>query len=98
MVGESNSLSLSRAGSLRNAAFGGESAGGVGVPEFEVIQNMLSGLMILVASQSGGRAGGVTPSKFSVKNGGHEGVGVAVGVGVGDGPPTAAAISTRPQP
>ena len=41
------------------AAFGVESATGVGVPEFEVIQNMLSGLTALNAVHLVGSAGGV---------------------------------------
>ena len=40
--GESSRLSLTTAGSLTNAALGSESATGVGVPEFEVTQSMLS--------------------------------------------------------
>jgi hypothetical protein len=74
-----------------NAAFGGESTGGTGTPEFEVTQSG-GGPCAFVATQPGGNAGGVTPSKFSFNSvpmtpphGG--GVGLA-----------AASISTRPQP
>ena len=93
--GEVSRLSLTVAGSLIQAAFGGESAGGDGNPEFEVCQSISSGLIPLVAIQPAGRAGGVTLSKLSNKL--HaiglglavaDGVGVAVGVtvAVGVGP------------
>ena len=77
-----------------NAALGGESAGGIGTPEFDVTQSG-GGPCAFVATQSGGSAGGVTPSKFSAectvgsRQGGHIG---------GLGKRTAARISTRPQP
>jgi hypothetical protein len=48
-----------------NAALGGVSAGGIGTPESEVTQSG-GGPWAFVAAQSGGNAGGVTPSKFSV--------------------------------
>jgi len=76
-----------------NAAFGGVSAGGIGTPEFDVTHNG-GGPCAFIATQSGGNAGGVTPSKYSKtsagwqKGGGHGG-----GLGA-----TAARISTRPQP
>jgi hypothetical protein len=65
------------------AAFGSVSAGGTGIPEFDVTQNG-GGPSAFVASQSGGNAGGITLSKFSLnitgkKHGGeHEGVGTGV--------------------
>ena len=85
---ESRRLSLTTAGSSINAALGSVSAGGLGTPEFDVTQNG-GGPSAFVASQSGGSAGGVTSSKFSVHSAGrihggeHEGVGTGVGVGVG---------------
>jgi hypothetical protein len=63
----------------------------MGVPEAEVTQNgNPPPLTPCVAIQFGGNVGGVTPSKFSKKLGGQEGVAVAVGVavGVGLGDPT----------
>src|SRR3989442_8696978 len=82
--GESSRLSLTVAGSLIHAAFGGESAGGDGNPELDVCRNTPSGLIAFAAVQPGGSAGGVTPSKFWDRE--HAigvGVGVAVGVGLG---------------
>src|SRR6478735_839361 len=67
--GESRRLSLTTAGSLTNAALGSESATGVGVPEFEVTQSMPSPVTAFAATHPGGSAGGVTPSKFSLKPG-----------------------------
>lgn len=82
--GESRYLSLIAAGSFTHAAFGGESAGGDGSPEFEVCQNIPSGLIPLVAIQPPGRTGGVTLSKLSNRL--HAiGLGLAVGVDVGVG-------------
>ena len=80
-------LSLTVAGSLTQAAFGGESAGGDGNPELDVCHNTPSGLIAFAAVQPGGSAGGVTPSKFW-ENPEHPigvgvGVDVAVAVGVG---------------
>ena len=74
-----------------NTAFGGVSAGGVGTPESEVTHTG-GGPWAFVASQSGGNAGGMTPSKFSCivernQQGGHGG-------GVGSAP---VRTSTRPQ-
>jgi len=66
MIGESNRLSLTLEGSFTHAALGNESATGVGTPEFEDCQKMLSGLMGLVASHAAGSAGGMTLSKFSL--------------------------------
>lgn len=63
--GESRRLSLATAGSSMNAALGGVSAGGIGTPEFDVTQNG-GGPSAFVASQSGGNAGGLTLSKFSL--------------------------------
>jgi len=65
--GESSRLSLTTAGSLTNAAFGNESATGVGTPEFDVTQSMPSGSTAFVAVHPEGSAGGVTLSKFSLK-------------------------------
>jgi len=93
--GESRYLSLIAAGSFTHAAFGGESAGGDGSPEFEVCQSTPSGLMALIAVHPAGSVGGVTLSKFSIKE--HAAgviVGVAVGVGVGGGLPTGVFISS----
>jgi hypothetical protein len=47
------------------AALGSVSAGGTGSPEFDVTQSG-GGPWAFVASQSGGNAGGVTLSKFSL--------------------------------
>ena len=77
--GESRCLSLIVAGSLTHAAFGSESAGGIGNPELDVCQNIPSGSITLPAIHPGGRAGGVTLSKFSNK---EQAIGVGVGVGV----------------
>jgi hypothetical protein len=60
---KSSRLSLTTAGSSMNAALGGVSAGGIGTPEFDVTQNG-GDPCAFVAAQSGGNAGGVTPSKF----------------------------------
>jgi hypothetical protein len=84
---ESSRLSLTTAGSSINAAFGAESAGGAGKPEFEVTQRG-GGPCRFVAIQSVGNLGGVTASKFSInttgsrQGGEQEGVGTGVGVGV----------------
>ena len=64
MSGELSRLSLMLEGSFTHAALGNESATGVGTPELDDCQKMLSGLMGLVASHSAGSAGGVTLSKF----------------------------------
>ena len=77
-------LSLTAAGSLTQAAFGGESAGGDGNPELDVCHNTPSGLIAFAAVQPGGSVGGVTPSKFWDRKQ-KTGVGVAVAVGVGLG-------------
>jgi hypothetical protein len=69
MLGESSRLSLTTAGLFTHAALGSESAGGAGNPVFELCQKMLSGLIALVATHPAGSAGGVTPSKFSLKLG-----------------------------
>src|SRR5262249_5882605 len=61
---ESSRLSLTTAGSSMNAALGGVSSGGFGIPLFDVTQS--GGIpKALVANQSAGNAGGVTLSKFS---------------------------------
>jgi hypothetical protein len=83
-------LSLTVAGSLTHAAFGGESAGGDGNPELDVCHKTPSGLIAFAAVQPGGSAGGVAPSKFwdrkhKIGVGDAVGVGVAVAVGVGLG-------------
>src|SRR5207249_4082064 len=80
---ESRRLSLTRGGSLTHAAFGGESAGGIGFPESDVCHNTPSGSIALLAVQPAGSADGVTKSKFS--NNAHA-IGVDVGVAVGVGP------------
>jgi hypothetical protein len=66
----------------------------MGTPESDVTQSG-GGPCALVASQSGGNAGGTTPSKFSLNvcKSQHPGHGSGVGVG-----PAAARTSTRPQP
>jgi hypothetical protein len=64
MLGDSSRLSLTTWGLSTKAAFGGVSEGGVGMPEFDVTQNG-GGPWSFVAVQPAGRAGGVTPSKFS---------------------------------
>ena len=82
--GELSRLSLTAAGSLIQAAFGGESAGGEGNPELDVCHNTPSGLIAFMAVQPGGNVGGVTLSKSWDRE--HEigvGVGVAVAVGLG---------------
>jgi hypothetical protein len=63
--GESSRLSLTTEGSSINAALGGESATGVGTPEFDVTQSG-AGPCAFVATHPAGSAGGVTPSKFSL--------------------------------
>src|SRR4029077_4657359 len=78
--GESRCLSLIIAGSLTHAAFGGESAGGIGNPELDVCQNIPSGSITLPAIHPGGITGGITLSKFSNK---EQAMGVGVGVGKG---------------
>jgi hypothetical protein len=65
MLGESSRLSLTVPGLSTKAAFGGVSKGGVGMPELEVSHSG-GGPSAFVAVQPAGRAGGVTPSKFSV--------------------------------
>ena len=75
---ESSRLSLTTPGSSMNAAFGGVSAGGIGTPESDVTHNG-GGPCAFIATQSGGKVGGVTPSKYSKtsagwqKGGGHGG-------------------------
>src|SRR4051812_43291964 len=83
MTGVSRCLSLIVVGSLTKASLGALS--GVVV---EVTHKMLSGLTAFAATHPVGKAGAVTPSKFSLTATPH---GVAVGVGggvpvaVGDG-------------
>lgn len=79
-----------------NAALGGVSAEGMGTPELDVTQSG-GGPWAFVATQSGGNAGGVTPSKFSFTTTGWEQGGEHEGAGDGV-EPTAAEISIRPQP
>ena len=67
--GESSRLSLTTAGSFTNAALGSESATGVGTPEFELATRCYLAQTALVATHPAGSAGGVTPSKFSLKLG-----------------------------
>jgi hypothetical protein len=65
MLGERSCLSLIVAGSSTNAALGAVSAGGTGTPELDVTH--------VVLDQPVGSAGGVTPSKNSMRkeNGWH---------------------------
>jgi hypothetical protein len=84
MLGESRRLSLTTAGSLTNAAFGSESAGGAGSPAFEVTHGG-SGPLAFVAVHPAGSAGGVTPSKFSLN-------------AVTSGPTTATEAGAEPDP
>jgi hypothetical protein len=65
MLGESSRLSLTTPGLSTKAAFGGVSAGGVGMPELDVCHSG-GGPSAFVAVQPAGNAGGVTPSKFSL--------------------------------
>jgi hypothetical protein len=65
--GESSRLSLTKAGSLTHAALGVESATGVGLPVADVCHKTASGSTAFVATHPAGSAGGVTPSKFSLK-------------------------------
>src|SRR5436190_20443651 len=85
MLRESSRLSLTTVGSSMNAAFGSESAGGLGRPELEFTQSG-TGPCAFVATHPEGSAGGTTPSKASencVPLGEHPGVAVGVGVGPG---------------
>src|SRR5438552_9563177 len=97
MFGVSRRLSLTTAGSLTKASFGAVS--GVVV---EVTHNIPSGFMALAATHPAGKAGAVTPSKFSLKE--PHGVGVGVGgtvtvaVGVGDGVPVEVAVAVGEGP
>jgi hypothetical protein len=79
-----------------DAALGDVSAGGSGAPEFDMTHSG-GGPCAFVASQSGGKAGGVTLSKFSLnptsmeQGGGHESVAGSVTSALEE-------ISTWPQP
>jgi hypothetical protein len=84
MLGESRRLSLTPPGSSTKAAFGIESAGGVGTPELEVTHSG-AGPAAFVAVQPAGNAGGVTPSKFSLNV-------------VTSGPTTATEAGAEPDP
>ena len=64
-----------------DAAFGGVSAGGMGMPLFDVIQSG-GGPSAFVGSQSAGNAGGVTVSKFSLHVRGKEHAGQVSGLSV----------------
>ena len=78
------------------AAFGAESAAGVGAPEFEVTHSIPSVPTALDATQPAGRAGTTTPSKFSLKifvGLPHSGVGVTIGVKVAVGVGEAVAVA-----
>ena len=82
------------------AALGAVSATGTGDPEFDVSQNVESGLTALNACQPAGSAGGVTLSKFSDNAAAPPhgvGVGVAVppGVGVGVGVPPGVGVGPQ---
>ncbi len=84
ITGDVRSLSLIVAGSFIQAEFGNESAAGVGAPEAEVCQSVVSLLIALDAPQPAGNAGTVTPSKFSKKVWvGFEQIGDGVALGVG---------------
>jgi len=83
----SRRLSLTTAGSSMNTALGEVSAGGIGTPESDVTQSG-GGPCALVASQSGGNAGGVTPSKFSLWLTGCQQPGQGSGDGVGPATPS----------
>ena len=72
------------AGSSTNAAFGIESAGGVGTPEFEVTHSG-AGPPAFVAVHPAGSVGAVTPSKFSLNT-------------VTSGPTTATEAGAEPDP
>src|SRR4029450_2597700 len=84
MLGESRRLSLTTAGSLTKAAFGIESAGGVGTPEVEGTHSGL-GPLAFVAVHPAGSVGGVTPSKFWLN-------------AVTSGPTTATEAGAEPDP
>src|SRR5213596_2256880 len=86
----SSRLSLTTAGSSMKRALGVVSAGGIGTPESDVTQSG-GGPCAFVATQNGGSAGGVTPSKDTFKPVRRLPHGVGVGL-------TAARTSTRPQP
>jgi hypothetical protein len=66
MSGEVSRLSLATCPSSTKAAFGGESAGGGGIPLADVVQSGGSP-SALVAVQPAGKSGGVTASKLSAK-------------------------------
>ena len=72
-------------------ALGAVSAGGIGRPESDVTQSG-GGPSAFVASQSGGNAGGVNQSKFSLAVLGFQQPGHGSGLGVG---PLARRRSTR---
>ena len=88
MFGRIRELSLIKSGSGQDASLGGVS----GVVVEVTHRTPLPGIGF-VATQPGGSAGAVTPSKFSVRQEMGVGVGegvpveVAVAVGVGDGVP-----------
>src|SRR5512132_3109679 len=84
MIGESRRLSLTTAGSFTNAAFGAESAGGVGAPELEVTHSG-AGPLAFVEVHPAGSAGEVTLSKFSLNT-------------VTSGPTTATEAGAEPDP
>jgi hypothetical protein len=73
-------------------AFGKVSAGGIGTPESDVTQNG-GGPWAFVAVQSGGNAGGVTASKFSLWVDGDQQAGHGGGLAA-----TAARLFTLPHP
>src|SRR6266480_4368324 len=82
----SSRLSLTTAGSSMKRALGAVSDGGVGRPESDVTQSG-GGPFSFVASQSGGNAGGVTPSKFSLNVSSFQQPGHGIGVGIGTAAP-----------
>src|SRR5439155_13046807 len=81
MFGVSRRLSLTTAGSLTKASFGGVS--GVVV---EVTHTIPSGFIALAATHPAGKAGAVTPSKLSFNT-------VPAHVGDGDGVPPTVAVA-----
>ena len=88
--------------SSMNAAFGDVSAGGVGTPLLEVTQSG-GGPSALVANQPCGNAGGVTPSKFSLrvlrpKHGPHLPVRISALIGRIANRPMPAAMRKRRKP
>ena len=76
-----------------NAALGGESAGGIGTPEFDVTQSG-GGPCAFVATQSGGQCG----RRHAIEVLGQQSVARNTADTAAEFGQTAARISTRPQP